>query len=370
MSEDAPFRDYHGLSTCSHCIHTTCLFSTIHRSVVPHYLVAPRFCDIQVWRDFGPRDWVRRTETNVLPCSRYHCFFSGRIRSAVTQNTTVDGGGIPPNGPGQSLYFLYIRGATSWGNFSGYSGIDCASCLLTVRNTKTIKLIYPCHIIRYLDNPEHRETFEAAHSVVLAIFATHAAPGRQSPTTDDLISHLVPFYAESLIKVRLEYRERGLFVLIALQNSANGRLTADQLRLAYPSLVKGAASCSPPEDGPLSWFCIQLLIDKIIGLTSKPGSKAGSEELRRLRLTLLSVVPSISLPSPLLDRLLSAIGLLVRKESSEQERSILLAAMYEVIVSEVGDAEREFVMRWWFSLLEKLGHRETAGVKGPLSARL
>ena len=128
---------------------------------------------------------------------------------------------------------------------------------------------------------------------------------------------------------------------------------------------------SSPEDESLSWFCIQLLVDKINELTPIPdNSEANPEELRRLRLTLLSTVPSISLPSPLLGRLLSAIDLLVRKESSEQERSMLLAAMHEVILSEVGDTEREFVMRWWFTLLEKSGHRETAGVKGPSLARL
>jgi len=63
--------------------------------------------------------------------------------------------------------------------------------------------MYLCRVSRFLDNPEHRETFEAAHSVVLAIFAAHVVPERQSQTTDNLISHLVPFYAESLIKVRL-----------------------------------------------------------------------------------------------------------------------------------------------------------------------
>jgi hypothetical protein len=226
-------------------------------------------------------------------------------------------------------------------------------------------------ISRFLDNPEHRETFEAAHSVVLAIFATHAASERQSQTTDNLISHLVPFYAESLIKARLSCREKCLIELTTPQNSPDDRLTTDQLRLAYSSLVKGAASCSPPEDGSLAWFCIQLLIEKIDGLTSKSdGSQERSEELRRLRLTLLSTVPSISLPSQLLGQLLSAIDLLIREEPLEQEKSTLLAAMYEVILREVGDTEREFVMRWWFTLLEGVDRQGITGVKGPLSARL
>ena len=123
-------------------------------------------------------------------------------------------------------------------------------------------------------------------------------------------------------------------------------------------------------DGSLAWFCIQLLVDKINGLPPKPdGSEGRFEELYRLRLTLLSTVPSISLPSPLLGQLLSTIDSLIRK-SSEQERSTLLAAMHEVILREVGDAEREFVMQWWFALLEKSSHQGITGAKGPLSARL
>src|SRR5260370_747322 len=133
---------------------------------------------------------------------------------------------------------------------------------------------------------------------------------------------------------------KGPVRLTILQNSADGRLATDQLRLAYSSLVKGAASCSSPEDGSLVWFCIQLLVDKIGDLTSKSDdSEARSEELRRLRLTLLSTVPSISLPSPLLCKLLSAIDSLIRQERLKKEMAVLLAEMHEVMMLEVGDAD-------------------------------
>jgi hypothetical protein len=198
--------------------------------------------------------------------------------------------------------------------------------------------------------------------------------GTREPVTNDRKSHLTA----SAILCRISdqgtsvtLRKKAPIDLTMLQNSADGRLTTEQLRLAYSSLVSGAASCSSLEDGSLTWFCIQLLVDMIDGLTTKPeGSGVRSEELRRLRLTLLSTVPSISLPSPLLGRLLSTIDQLIREEPSKQERSALLAAMYDVILREVGDAEREFVMRWWFALLEKADARETTAVQGPLSARL
>jgi len=62
-----------------------------------------------------------------------------------------------------------------------------------------------------------------------------------------------------------------------------------------------AVSCSSPKGESLAQFCIQLLVDQINGLISRPDdSETRFDELCHLRLTLLSTVPSISLPSPLL----------------------------------------------------------------------
>ena len=62
----------------------------------------------------------------------------------------------------------------------------------------------PIH--RYLDLPDHRETFEAAHSVVLAIFANNGARERAQAIRDQrdkLTTRLAPFYLRSLIYVCL-----------------------------------------------------------------------------------------------------------------------------------------------------------------------
>lgn len=39
--------------------------------------------------------------------------------------------------------------------------------------------------LRHLNDPSHRETFESAHSVILAIFASHAARHHESPRAID-----------------------------------------------------------------------------------------------------------------------------------------------------------------------------------------
>ena len=67
-------------------------------------------------------------------------------------------------------------------------------------------------LFRHLSNSAHRETFESAHSVMLAIFAAHAQKPRTgvtsvSDTTTVTHDHLafaeqiVPFYTQCLIEV-------------------------------------------------------------------------------------------------------------------------------------------------------------------------
>lgn len=56
-----------------------------------------------------------------------------------------------------------------------------------------------------MSDPSHRETYESAHSVVLAIFASHAQT--TSSYTDDkqatFIQQIIPSYLKCLLDVRL-----------------------------------------------------------------------------------------------------------------------------------------------------------------------
>ena len=56
---------------------------------------------------------------------------------------------------------------------------------------------------RHLHDASHRETFESAHSVVLAIFAAHAQKATDSALSQDggFTRKIVPFYANCLIDV-------------------------------------------------------------------------------------------------------------------------------------------------------------------------
>jgi hypothetical protein len=55
----------------------------------------------------------------------------------------------------------------------------------------------------FLDNPKRRETFESAHSVILAVLAHNGARDwNLGDHQDKITTRLAPFYLECLLRVR------------------------------------------------------------------------------------------------------------------------------------------------------------------------
>ncbi|KAG9004999.1 hypothetical protein FRB90_010616, partial [Tulasnella sp. 427] len=194
---------------------------------------------------------------------------------------------------------------------------------------------------QHLSRPDHRETYESAHSVVLSVFSNHAklhsneesakgkGKGKGKEAADDekgkLAETLVPFYVECL-----------------LENSGEGKLSTPQLRLAYSSVTRSASSTSP--------VLAQLCIDKL--LTSLSASPSQPDAIR-LRLVLVSLVSSVD--CALLPALLESVREEVVKEKNYERRVELKDAVFKEVERGVGDAEREVVMRWWLDVRDELG---------------
>ncbi|KAJ6557285.1 hypothetical protein DFH09DRAFT_1317424 [Mycena vulgaris] len=203
--------------------------------------------------------------------------------------------------------------------------------------------------------PSHREVYESSHSVVLAIFASHAdhhAAGEEHIASSDAVAQgprfterMVPFYAHCLI-----------------ENSIDGRLSTPQLRLAFASLVRSAcASAQSPISGgdvtdgmyALAWYCIDALLATIHEFSLRDNDQNPStvdDRLHRLHLTLVSVVPA--LPPNLLPRVLEEIRTILTTRGSAQsdsrETKELVDATFVEVSERVGDREKEYVMRWWY----------------------
>ncbi|KAI0040297.1 hypothetical protein FA95DRAFT_900902 [Auriscalpium vulgare] len=172
-----------------------------------------------------------------------------------------------------------------------------------------------------LNDAVNRETYESAHSVVLATFSAHPAT-RDQPDAPNFVERMVPFYAKCL-----------------LDNASEGRLSTGQLCLAYAAVVR---ACEPP----LAQYSVDLLVSDIEHVSSSrlPLSLVRADHVHRLRLALVSSIPS--LPLMLLPGTLAAVVRNIDQADGEREKELVLA-LYSEIVEHIGDGEKEYAMRWW-----------------------
>ncbi|KAM0749468.1 hypothetical protein T439DRAFT_381790 [Meredithblackwellia eburnea MCA 4105] len=119
--------------------------------------------------------------------------------------------------------------------------LNCAELLMTQLPDPLIEdpLLTCCR--PYLDNATYRETFESAHSVLLALFAR----GR------NCASELAPWYTALLLQAYPTL------------------MTTSQLRLSFTTMVR----CVSNSDDALAWYIVQQLLDAIERLpVSRPSS--------------------------------------------------------------------------------------------------
>ncbi|KAJ7264013.1 hypothetical protein B0H12DRAFT_1102480 [Mycena haematopus] len=194
----------------------------------------------------------------------------------------------------------------------------------------------------YLSDASYRETYESSHSVLLAVFASHADRHETEQENSDsargprFTERLVPFYAHCLI-----------------ENSADGMLSTAQLRLAFASLMRSASASAHSRNSAdladghaLAWYCVDALLEAIqLSSANAHTNSSESERLHRLHLTLVSVVPS--LPLDLLPRVLEEIKTVLTTAQSEKAAELVDATFVE-ISERVGDREKELVLRWWY----------------------
>ncbi|KAI6005352.1 hypothetical protein EDC04DRAFT_2882826 [Pisolithus marmoratus] len=197
--------------------------------------------------------------------------------------------------------------------------------LIPVLTASTIETYVLPFCSPHLDDAHHRDIFEAAHSVVLAIFShchTQVADSTPPHGSERAVptATMVPFYTRCLI-----------------ENSAEDKLNTTQLCLAFAALVKSASASGDPA---LAWFCIES-----VSTACKESSPAfDGDRVHRLHLALVSSVSS--LPLALLSRALLVVDGII-EGTDGTKRDELLEALFQEIINNVGDAEKEFAVCWW-----------------------
>ncbi|KAJ8691663.1 hypothetical protein PTI98_011213 [Pleurotus ostreatus] len=234
-----------------------------------------------------------------------------------------------------------------------------------------------------LEDDEHREAYESAHSVLLAIFSSRAQdllatphdidpyPSANSHDMSERQSQKLATNIDTNIAVRL----LPLYTSYLIESSRQGKLNVHQLRLAFSTVVRFASASvkattseeptSTAEKYGLTWYCIEALLNAIRDLseerTRSQSLGAYDDHRHRLHLMLISTIPS--LPLDLLPRVLDEIRAIIiqgrkrhldlgstpaRLADREARRKELNQALLSEILEGVGDLEKDFVMRWWY----------------------
>lgn len=117
--------------------------------------------------------------------------------------------------------------------------------------------------------------------------------------------------------------------------------------MAFRSTVACAACAAPTssEDGALAWYAISTLL--------AASQEAEPEQKLKLHHMLMSTISVLPLGG-LLERVLDEISR-VLKSQGEHSRKELVQTLYPDIVERVGNAERETVLKWWFSQVGLVG---------------
>lgn len=151
--------------------------------------------------------------------------------------------------------------------------------------------------------------------------------------------------------------------------------------MAYSALVRCAGASGlnvdtvPEEVLGLAWYCVQLLLDSIGGVeepfdsgkgkgkqTAHPldsdGTALDQGRLHRLRLTLISTVPS--LPLVLMLQALEQIKTIIistpppnthsssSSSDTQKRRGELVKNLFDEIVGLGGNKEKSAAMKWWY----------------------
>ncbi|KAL1711049.1 hypothetical protein EV121DRAFT_191675 [Schizophyllum commune] len=219
--------------------------------------------------------------------------------------------------------------------------LSCIEQLVPVLNVEAVEEAWS-FVAQHLSSPFPRAPYEAAHSAALALFDAYApAEGdvnKREEKAEQIayVARLVPYYAQCLI-----------------ENSSPSHLSLAQLRHAYAMVVR----CAGSHDDALALYCVQALLDALTGhAEGNDGTiRPDAAHKQRLRLTLASTISSV--PTSLLPQVLDELKKLATHSSDDltattftiEERVALRDAIFEEITEKVGNAGKEYAVRWWYA---------------------
>lgn len=165
--------------------------------------------------------------------------------------------------------------------------------------------------------PEHRASFEAAHAFLLALLEVASESLQRDPSQAPFVDALVQICAHGL-----------------LREARDGSVTTDQLKEAYPAVVRAATRVSPD----LVHNCVQR-VENIVFKTNE------HEQARRsVQVSIAAYVPAPDVKAYLSNTVAKAV---LSQPRGSESRTELAALAFKVVMKDFPDESKQTGIEWW-----------------------
>jgi hypothetical protein len=210
-------------------------------------------------------------------------------------------------------------------------------------------------VIRYTSNKQDQQAFEAAHSVLLAIFT-----GRKSIAVDlsewycDL---LLVAYPNILVISQLRLAFATMMACLAELDEEKTRICINKLEQAIETIPLGPSRQKSPDVLLAEISQGALTPAKEAPISSEVAPKAletAALESRRGHLLLILIDQLSTVDLEMMNELLGKVRNFLQEERSapESSRAALIAILYNTLSGGMDMVKRESAANWW------LGHRQ------------
>lgn len=181
--------------------------------------------------------------------------------------------------------------------------------------------------------PQHKTSFQSAFAFLMALVDAASSHLEYDPSQGGFVDAMVLFVAHAL-----------------LRESRDGSVTTEQLRQAYPHLVR----CASRRSAELVHQCINLLNETEF---------TSAEYQRAVNAIRVGLIPAV--PAPAMAAYLDKIANLILSTPKDSEERLELSSLaFKAVIQEMPDETKQEGIDWW------LKHRRLFDNKDDPTARL
>ncbi|KAL1412969.1 hypothetical protein Q8F55_000718 [Vanrija albida] len=169
---------------------------------------------------------------------------------------------------------------------------------------------------QYMVRPQHKASFEASFAFLLVLVDAASETALSEPSQGPFVDALVHILAHGLIK-----------------QTRDGSISPDQLKAAYPTVVKAASRRSP------------VLVATAIKQIEDANFEAdeAKDAVRIIRIGLIPYIPGPDMP----EYLENIAQLILSTKQGTDARLEAASTAFQVIMKDIPDESRQYGIEWW-----------------------